>query len=231
MNNCYALLAAAGLSTRMGDQIAPKPFLMLGRKTVLEYSIKTIEETKLFDGILVMVNESSLGLAKKITARYSNVVVLEGGSTRNETLMNGIQYLLDNKLIDDDTVLMTHDAARPFVSEEEIEDSVAKASEYGAADAAYPASDTMLISADGLIVDDIPDRSHIYNSITPQSFNALKLYKLYNELSDEEKTRLTDGCGIFRLRNEKVALSLGKRENFKITYPADYARACSIVRG
>ena len=69
----------------------------------------------------------------------------------------------------------------------------------------------------------------MYQGQTPQSFKILKLKELYNKLSNNEKSILTDAAKIFIMNNEDVFLVNGEVTNIKITYPYDLKVANSIL--
>ena len=69
----------------------------------------------------------------------------------------------------------------------------------------------------------------LFRSQTPQTFQALKLKRLYNELSDEEKALLTDAAKIFVMKGEKVHIVEGEVFNIKITYPYDLRVAEALI--
>lgn len=91
------------------------------------------------------------------------------------------------------------------------------------------ATDTIVESKNEKTISSIPNRSHMYQGQTPQSFKAAKLKQLYGELSAEEKDILTDAAKIFVLKGEKVALVEGETFNIKITYPYDLRVARSLL--
>lgn len=151
----------------------------------------------------------------------SKIVVLEGGQTRNLTIMNSINYIEKNNGLDNETIIVTHDAVRPFVTYRIIEDNIESAKEYGACDTVISATDTIAVSSNNTYISDIPDRRIMYQGQTPQSFNAKKLKEIYESLSDDEKNNLTDAAKIMVLAGEKVHLVTGEVSNIKITYPYD----------
>ena len=113
--------------------------------------------------------------------------VLEGGMTRNETIMNSITYIEENYGLDDSTVIVTHDSVRPFLTYRIIEENIKYGLEYGAVDTVVPATDTIVESLDGAVASSVPDRRRMYQGQTPQTFNAKKLKELYLSLNEEEK--------------------------------------------
>ena len=159
----------------------------------------------------------------------SCVAVIEGGDTRNETIMNAIKFIESEGNLNDDTIIVTHDSVRPFVTNRIIEENIEFAKQYGACDTVVPATDTIVESADNEIISSIPDRSKMYQGQTPQSFNALKLKNIYNSLTADEKDILPDAADSFVIKGEKVALVQGETYNMKITYPYDLKVAKSLL--
>ena len=140
-----------------------------------------------------------------------------------------IKFIESEGNLNDDTIIVTHDSVRPFVTNRIIEENIEFAKQYGACDTVVPATDTIVESADNEIISSIPDRSKMYQGQTPQSFNALKLKNIYNSLTADEKDILTDAAKIFVIKGEKVALVQGETYNMKITYPYDLKVAKSLL--
>ena len=231
----FAAILAGGVGSRMGNSDVPKQFLNLGDKPILIHTIEKFIINSKFDKILVLTPNnfinSTIDLIKNIEGETDKIVVLEGGETRNDTIRNAISYIKSNFSIDDNSIIVTHDSARPFVSHRIIEDNIKMASEYGACDTVIPATDTIVESVDGDTISSIPLRDHYYQGQTPQSFRINKLDSLYNNLSKEEIDSLTDAAKIFTLNNEDVFLVEGDVTNIKITYPYDLKLANTILKG
>lgn len=231
----FAAILAGGVGSRMGNSDVPKQFLNLGDKPILIHTIEKFIINSKFDKILVLTPNnfinSTIDLIKNIEGETDKIVVLEGGETRNDTIRNAISYIKNNFSIDDNSIIVTHDSVRPFVSHRIIEDNIKMASEYGACDTVIPATDTIVESVDGDTISSIPLRDHYYQGQTPQSFKINKLDSLYNNLSKEEIDSLTDAAKIFTLNNEDVFLVEGDVTNIKITYPYDLKLANTILKG
>lgn len=231
----FAAILAGGVGSRMGNSDVPKQFLNLGDKPILIHTIEKFIINSKFDKILVLTPNnfinSTIDLIKNIEGETDKIVVLEGGETRTDTIRNAINYIKSNFPIDDDSVIVTHDSVRPFVSHRIIEDNIKMASEYGACDTVIPATDTIVESVDGDTISSIPLRDHYYQGQTPQSFKINKLDSLYNNLSKDEIESLTDAAKIFTLNNEDVFLVEGDVTNIKITYPYDLKLANTILKG
>lgn len=230
----FAAILAGGIGSRMGGTDTPKQFLTLGDKPVIIHTIEKFVINSKFDKILVLSPQSFVNHTKNLIKEYfgenDNIIVLKGGDTRNDTLINSIEYIKENFEIDDDSVIVTHDSVRPFVTHRIIEDNINAAKEFGACDTVVPATDTIVESVDSKIISDIPIRDNFYQGQTPQSFKINKLSMLINSLSDEETNILTDACKIFVLKGEDVHLVKGEITNIKITYPYDLKLANTILK-
>ena len=112
-----------------------------------------------------------------------------------------------------------------------INENIEAAKEFGACDTVISAVDTIIESKDGNLISSVPNRSTMYQGQTPQSFKMSELKNLYNDLSDEEKSILTDACKIFVFRNKPVKLVKGDTFNIKITTVSDYKIAQAILGG
>lgn len=229
----FALILAGGTGSRMGNIEKPKQYLLLGEKPILIHSIEKYLSVDEFAHITVSTPKEWISYTEKVIEKYlgkiDKISVIEGGDTRNDTLMMAIDFIDKKFGIDDDTIIATHDAVRPFVTKEVIEKSIVSAREYGASNTVIPATDTIVESKEGQFIDCIPNRSTLYHGQTPQSFNAKKLLRIYATLSDEEKISLTDGCMIFTAKGEPVHLVLGDKTNIKITYPSDIKLAEQLL--
>lgn len=230
----FAAILAGGIGSRMGGTDTPKQFLMLGDKPVIIHTIEKFVINSKFDKIIVLSPKSFINHTENLIKEYfgenDKIVVIEGGKTRNDTLLNSINYINDNFDIDDDSIIVTHDSVRPFLTHRIIDDNIEAAKKFGACDTVVPATDTIVESIDGEVIENIPLRDNYYQGQTPQSFKINKLSKLINTLSRQETEILTDACKIFVLKGEDVHLVKGDITNIKITYPYDLKLANTILK-
>ena len=228
----FAAILAGGIGSRMGGTDTPKQFLTLGQKPVIIHTIEKFVINKNIDKIIVLTPKSYINHTNDLIEEYiqnDDVVVIEGGQTRNDTLLNSIKYIKENFGIDEDSIILTHDSVRPFVTHRIIEDNIEAANKYGACDTVIPATDTIVESVNGKTIESIPVRDYYYQGQTPQTFNINKLYNLINSLTEDEANILTDACKIFTLKDEDVYLVEGEVTNIKITYPYDLKLANTIL--
>ena len=229
----FAVICAGGIGSRMGNAEKPKQYLNVGGKPIILHTIEKFVVNEEFEKIIVLVPESWISYTKDIINKHlqgiEKVEVMAGGSDRNSTIMNAINYIEEKFGLDDDTIIVTHDAVRPFVTHRIIMDNIEAGVKVGACDTVIPATDTIVESLDGEKISSIPDRSKVYQGQTPQSFRAKRLKELYSSLTDEEKSILTDAAKIYLLKGEAVHLVRGEVFNIKITYPYDLTVAETLI--
>ena len=230
----FAAILAGGDGNRMGEIDKPKQFLKLGNKPIIIQTVEKFSLNSKIDEIIVLVHRYWLSHTKDLIDQYfpnsSNIVVIEAGELRNDTIMNAINDIEENFEIDENDIILTHDSVRPFVTHRIIMENIEKTLEVGACDTVIPATDTIVVSEDHGLISNIPNRNCMYQGQTPQTFKILKLKEAYEKLSDEEKSSLTDAAKIFVLNGEEVAIVKGEVFNIKITYPYDLKVANSIIK-
>ena len=234
-SNVYGVILAGGKGTRMGNVEKPKQFMEIGGRPIIVHTIEKFIMNPEFEKILVLSPKQWIKHTEELVRKYipdaDRIQVIEGGVTRNETIMNAIAYIDELKQLNENTIIVTHDSVRPFLTHRMIEENIRYAKEYGACDTVIPATDTIVESKNNQFITNIPDRATMYQGQTPQSFKAEHLRKIYQSLSEEEKEILTDACKILVMKGEKVHLVEGEESNIKITYPYDMRVAEALLGG
>lgn len=222
-------IVAGGVGSRMGSSAVPKQFLEIEKKPIIIHTIEKFLVSRDIDYVVVGVHPDWVDymedLLKKYIPEEKRVVATAGGTHRNDTINKIIGKADELWGIDDETVFVTHDAVRPFVTLKIIEDNVKSADKYGVCDTVIAATDTIVRSANQETISDIPVRSEMYQGQTPQSFKYGLFRKVYDTMSEEELNLVTDACKLFYLRGYDVHLVEGSVRNFKITYPFDLKMA------
>lgn len=231
----YAGILAGGIGSRMGNVPLPKQFLDLDGKPIIIHTVEKFLLTSEFDKIFIATPQKWILHTKDILQKHQinddRIEVVQGGSDRNETIMNIIKEAEKVHPITDEDVIVTHDAVRPFLTHRIIKNNIDGVLAHGAVDTVISATDTIITSQDGQRVQSIPVRSEMYQGQTPQSFNIELLRNSYDALSVEDKEILTDACKILVVANKKVELVMGEMYNIKITTPYDLKVANSIIKG
>lgn len=220
------IIPAAGVGSRMQKEI-PKPYLQLGSCSILEHTITRFLGLDGLRSVIIATSESYLDEASNILEEILPVDVeggtIAGGKTRQESIYNGLQEVLDVDLV------IVHDAVRPFVKHRHIEKCCNQATQYGAAILGVPAKDTIKRIDDNNIVQETPPRKYFWQTQTPQIFQRSLLFEAYESARQESYIGTDDSSLVERL-GKKVKMVQGDRSNFKITYPLDLQLAELIIK-
>ncbi|MCI9038295.1 MAG: 2-C-methyl-D-erythritol 4-phosphate cytidylyltransferase [Clostridia bacterium] len=220
-------ILAGGQGTRMGKTDLPKQFLMLGEKPIIIHTIEQFLVSPVIDEVIVAVPDNWISYTQDIVDKYcsnNSVHIIQGGSSRNDTIMNVCKYISE-KSNDEENIVVTHDAVRPFITQRIIKDNVEECRKYDAVDTVIPATDTIVESKNGEVISNIPIRGEMYQGQTPQSFKVKEFINQYNNLTEEEKQILTDACKVYVLKQKQVGLVKGELYNMKITTKHDLKMA------
>ncbi len=230
----FGVILAGGVGSRMGNIEKPKQYLHIADKPIIIHTLEKFFVNEKFEKLYVLCPEQWIHHTKNLVRKYigesARISVIQGGETRNETIMNAIRRIESEYEVKEETVIVTHDSVRPFVTHRIIEENIKYAEKYGACDTVVPATDTIVQSEDNTIIAEVPDRRKMYQGQTPQSFRLKKLKELYEGLTEDEKKILTDATKIFVMGGEKVYLVEGEVSNIKITYPYDLRVAETLIQ-
>lgn len=213
---CLAIVPAAGSSNRM-KECGNKLFLEVNGVPVILRTLRTLNNAPGIDAIIIPTREDSIEEISTLCKNNSLdkvIAVVAGGSTRAESVLNGI--LAADKRFD---LIAIHDAARPFVSEEIIEKTISAAKYYNAAAPAVPIKDTVKQAKDNLIEKTIP-RDTLCAIQTPQIFDS-DIIKAALTKAIKEEIPITDDCSAVENIGMKVFITEGSYLNIKITTPED----------
>ena len=144
---------------------------------------------------------------------------MEGGEHRQESVARALAAV--SAAADD--IVLVHDAVRPFVTEEIIQDVIRAAQKYGAAIAGMPAVDTIKQverTAEGAVITSTISRERVVLAQTPQGFRYDVLKKAFDEAAVDGFMG-TDEASLVERSGHEVAVVMGSPRNIKITTPAD----------
>jgi len=215
-----AIIVAAGTGSRFKSE-TPKQFVELGGKPIVVHSIERLAAAPSVDALIVVVaSEHVTRLGGMNISKPVRVVT--GGATRAESVSNGLRAVED-----DADLVAVHDGARPFVSVDEIERTIAKAKEMGAACLVAPVTDTIK-TISGAEISGTLDRDKLRLALTPQAFKIEVLRRAFEigEMSDA----VTDECYLVEKLGHPIAFVEGSARNIKITYAEDLILAESIAK-
>lgn len=231
----FGAILAGGIGSRMNISDMPKQFLPLGDRPIIIHTLEKFLMCNKIDKIYLGVHADWIFHMNDLLNEYKldseNIKVVCGASNRNDTIQNVISDIEKTYGENDENIIITHDSVRPFVTLKMIEENIDALQKYDACDTVVPAVDTIVISNDNDIISSVPERKFMYQGQTPQSFKISLLKKLYNDLTDEEKNRLTDACKICVVGNIPVKMVEGDVSNLKITTVSDYKIAQAMLGG
>ncbi len=216
MKNISAIIVAAGQSSRMGSEV-PKPYLGLGDKTVLRYSVEAFLSHPLISEVQVIIHTDHENLYEKAIEGLSLNKPVVGGTSRGQSVLNGL------KAISGEYVLI-HDGARPFIFHEVISRAIQSMEQNPKAGCVpvLPVQDTLRSQ-----VGRHPDRSELVRVQTPQGFSLKVLLEAYNA----NQSDFTDDAGVFESYGGDIVHYNGSERLFKITTTEDYERARAMSEG
>lgn len=227
----YAVLLSGGIGSRMGLNI-PKQFIKINKKPLLVYCIENFIRISEFDKIIVTAPKEFLKYTKNVVNNFfddKRIKVIVGGKTRQDTLLKSLEYIKQiskNK----NPIVINHDAARIFVSEDQIKQSIEYTKKFSAASPYIPSTD-VIIEVNEKNVKKIPNRFNMIHIQTPQGFKLNEYISYFNNLTIKEKRDIHEIIKVYFLNKKSVYLFEGDRKNFKITYPIDIKIAKTIING
>jgi len=214
-----AIIAAGGRGSRFGGA-QPKQLLPLAGVPILKRTVDAFLNGYAFDEVVVAVPPE---LAADPPSYLEDVIVVAGGERRQDSVANAVRAVAPSS-----QVIVIHDAARPLVSADVIERTIAAAATHGAAIAALQARDTVKRGDASRIIRGTLPRDEIFLAQTPQAFrvgvlrDALAIAATATDATDE--AMLAEAAG------HHVHLVEGDPRNLKITTAEDMAMAEALVQ-
>lgn len=212
------IIAAAGSGKRLGSDI-PKQYLKIAGVPVLVKAVRSFCENSNVDDVLIVANEDYISLCQSLIEEYNLtkvVGIVAGGNERQDSVYRALQAV--NEQVPDAEYVLIHDGARPFVSQETINDVVEAAVRTGAAIACVPVKDSIRQGTSESSCN--IERKNLYSVQTPQGFNLKDIMKAY-EKAFEDGYYGTDDAGLMERMGKSPELVSGSYDNIKITTKED----------
>ena len=221
-----AIIAAAGTGSRMASE-RPKQFLQLAGTPIIFHTLKPFELCDSIHEVIVVLPaaESAEFLAQASRRGLRKLArVVPGGATRADSVKRGLQAIRAATA----EVVAVHDGVRPFVTVEEIEETIAAARRDGAAILTTPVTDTIKL-VDGDTVVQTLARQNLRQALTPQCFRYELLRRAYEQV-DVADPSLTDESVLVERLEHRVTVVAGSPKNIKITTPRDLLLAEALLQ-
>jgi len=204
-----------------------KVLVQLGGEPLLLWSLRACEAAPSVRRVVVTASPHNLVSLERAVgnARLDKVtMVVTGGATRAHSVLCGLEALA----ADPSAYAVVHDGARPFVTPDLIERTLAAAREAGAALAATPAVDTVkIVDAERLVMES-PARARVWLAQTPQAGRLADLLRAHRA-ERERLATFTDDVALLATLGIRARAVESDPLNFKVTTPADLRRAEAVA--
>ncbi len=204
------IICAAGSGKRAGFD-KNKLLIPLHGAPVLWH---TVEKFKDFDEIIVTSSPTDRGEIEAICAPYG-AITCEGGATRTQSVYNALKHVTGD-------IVLIHDGARPFVTQNIIDGCVKSVLERGSGICATSSTDTVIL-AEGEKITGVPERASVFSVQTPQGFLTKEIKTAY-ERAINDGNAYTDDSAIYRKYVGDTYIFEGDRTNVKLTFSEDFDR-------
>jgi 2-C-methyl-D-erythritol 4-phosphate cytidylyltransferase / 2-C-methyl-D-erythritol 2,4-cyclodiphosphate synthase len=216
-----AVVAAGGLGLRLGAD-RPKQFLDLAGRPMLARALDALASHPRIGEVVVALPEATLAAPPDYLRlpRRCPVRLVAGGRRRQDSVARAVAAVDPAA-----TLVLVHDAARPFVSGALIDAVIDAAARDGAAIAGLPVSDTVKLAREapqGPVIDATIPRERVYLAQTPQVFRRAMLTAALAAAGDGPAT---DEAALVERAGHAVTLVPGDPANVKVTTADDLARA------
>lgn len=213
--NYAVVIVAAGRGERLGAA-TPKALVTVAGKTLLEQALKIQAELDPVELVVVYPPEHKTQF-ERLTKQFSNLKLVAGGVTRQDSVANGVRAISSEKVL-------VHDAARCFAPKALFESVAQKLESATAVIPVLQIPDTIKRVSDLEVLETI-DRTNLVLSQTPQGFLTKDLLAALESTADN----FTDEAALMQANGHKVVFVPGDERAFKITYPSDIEKAQQLL--
>ena len=211
----------------MGNE-TPKQFLQLGDVPLLVHALRVFESSRTIAEIVVVVPPDAVTYCQNELLpqfAFSKISkIISGGARRQDSVWNGLQAV-DGRT----TIVVIHDAVRPFVTGTMVEEVVDGARTHGAAIVAIPLHDTVKRAAPDGMIETTLDRQRLWSAQTPQAF-SIELLREAHRSSQQAGVEATDDAFLVERIGHRVSIVNGSPDNIKVTRPEDLVMGEAILR-
>ncbi len=227
MMKCTAIVLAAGKGSRMNSGIQ-KQYMELNGFPLIYYALRVFEQSCADEIILVTGQNETEYCRREIADKYrfrKIKKIVPGGSERYLSVYEGLCAAHSPDIV------LIHDGARPFVTQEMIERTIQAAVQYGSGIAAVPAKDTVRITDAEQTAVQTPPRDRVWMMQTPQAFQYPLILSAYEKVLEQKASNITDDAMVLELGlQKKVKIVEGSYRNIKVTTPEDMETADVFVK-
>lgn len=234
----YGLLLSGGIGSRIGANM-PKQYVKAGGHMMVSYALMPLLKCEFIDKVYIVSEEvwrddivadvRLMGLDETKIAGFAFP-----GESRQSSILNGMEAMLEgaegNEFTEDDTVLV-HDGARPFLTEDMLNNCYNALLGHDGVMPVLPMKDTVYESADGRSVTKILEREKIYAGQAPELFRLRKYYEANKDLVPLKINEVNGATEPAIMKGMDVAMIMGDESNYKVTTKEDMNRFIRLKEG
>ncbi len=222
MNKNAAVIVAAGRGERLGATGGPKQYRMLAGKSVLQRTLDCFTKHPAIDIVQVVIHPDDRALYDAAVHQHEKLAdPVGGGVTRQQSSRAGIEAVAAKSCVN----VLIHDAARPFVSAQTIDNVLSGIASGTCALPACAVSDTLKRAKDNGEFVETVSRDGLHFGQTPQGFVMTDALTAHKKAAENNLHDFTDDAAVGEWAGLSVVLVEGDRNNFKITTQEDMAMA------
>ncbi|NCJ05291.1 2-C-methyl-D-erythritol 4-phosphate cytidylyltransferase [Synechococcales cyanobacterium C] len=221
----HLLIPAAGVGKRMGAEGNKLRLSLLG-KPLLAWTLMAAAAAKTVEWIGLIGQPVDWPIWEEwlqVLQLQTPVTLIEGGSTRQESVYCGLQALPPEA-----TRVLIHDGARCLATPALFNRCAEALMKHEGLIAAIPVKDTIKVVNEQGEITATPNREQLWAAQTPQGFQVAKL-KNCHEMGRQQGWSVTDDAALFERFDLPVQIVMGEETNLKITTPADLTLATLIL--
>lgn len=220
-----AIIPAGGKGFRSGFP-TPKQYLKVNNKEIICYCLDTFQKNKLINEIIIAAEPEFFQLLLRLVNKYKFKkvrLITEGGTTRQKSVYNALLSADAKK----DDLIVVHDAARPLLPDDVLNNAINLAMKKGNSVVCIKAKDTLVKGSDSIF--EYLNRDEVFYVQTPQIFKYDILLKAFTK-AEEENFSATDESSLVKNLGRKIYIANGSPFNFKITTKEDIELFKKIVK-
>lgn len=220
-----AIIFAGGSGTRMKTHGLPKQFLKVEGKPIIIKTLENFEKNANIDKIYISCKADWIDYLKEEIENYhieKVAKIVAGGETGQDSIYNALKAASEEN--PKDSIVLIHDGVRPFITQELVNQNIEDVKQYGSSITSTPCFETAIVSDDGKNIQEVPDRNIMYTAQAPQCFYLGKIIEVHEKVRKTESKYegIVDSCNLMRKNGYDVHITIGNRNNIKVTTPTDY---------
>lgn len=216
------MLMMGGSGTRFGADI-PKQYVLVRERPIFSYILQGYQKCEFVDKIVVVTHKDWADYVEEWRDKLGIdklEVITNGGSTRSESVLNGLKSM--ESFAHPDDVILIHDATHPYVDVEGTRQVIEGVKKYGGATLGQRQYDTVYqMNEETRMLEKVVERKKIVSGASPEAFFYRDIHAIYTKSTPEELEKMTSAGAIALAHGIDMLVVPSGVLNLKITYKND----------